>query len=198
MLLPFIGVIVFTGIYPKPMLDRIEPPSTASSPTSRSRPASRSPQPAVIEVEPSDEPVTRRSLATRRGRRVTCTRCSPRTSSARRSTGGTQPAARARLGVRCCCSLVGALTPTWPRGCYAALHGGRRRSPPACFGAVPVGRRSPTTGRRTLRQRRARVRRAHPVPRRSPSAPRRCWSPWSRPTTCAARASTAPRSTRSA
>ena len=25
MLLPFIGVIVFTGVYPKPMLDRIEP-----------------------------------------------------------------------------------------------------------------------------------------------------------------------------
>ncbi len=25
MLLPFIGVIVFTGIYPKPMLERIEP-----------------------------------------------------------------------------------------------------------------------------------------------------------------------------
>ena len=25
MLLPFIGIIVFTGVYPKPMLDRIEP-----------------------------------------------------------------------------------------------------------------------------------------------------------------------------
>ena len=25
MLLPFIGVIVFTGVYPKPMLERIEP-----------------------------------------------------------------------------------------------------------------------------------------------------------------------------
>ena len=25
MLLPLIGVIVFTGLYPKPMLDRIEP-----------------------------------------------------------------------------------------------------------------------------------------------------------------------------
>ncbi len=24
-LLPFIGIIVFTGVYPKPMLDRIEP-----------------------------------------------------------------------------------------------------------------------------------------------------------------------------
>ena len=24
-LLPFIGLIVFTGVYPKPMLDRIEP-----------------------------------------------------------------------------------------------------------------------------------------------------------------------------
>ena len=25
MLLPLVGVIVFTGLYPKPMLDRIEP-----------------------------------------------------------------------------------------------------------------------------------------------------------------------------
>ena len=28
MLLPFIGIIVFTGVYPKPMLDRIEPSVT--------------------------------------------------------------------------------------------------------------------------------------------------------------------------
>ena len=36
-LLPFLGVIVFTGVYPKPMLDRIEPPSTRSSRACRRR-----------------------------------------------------------------------------------------------------------------------------------------------------------------
>ena len=51
MLLPFIGVIVFTGVYPKPMLDRIEPSvkqliahvsEKTGRTSSRSRPSRRS------------------------------------------------------------------------------------------------------------------------------------------------------------
>ena len=60
MLLPFIGVIVFTGVYPKPMLDRIEPSVDALiAHVERRRPGydvARSPSTIVIEDDAEREP----------------------------------------------------------------------------------------------------------------------------------------------
>ena len=50
-LLPFIGVIVFTGVYPKPMLDRIEPAVDALIAHVEDKTGYESPQPLVIVVE---------------------------------------------------------------------------------------------------------------------------------------------------
>jgi NADH-quinone oxidoreductase subunit M len=54
-LVPLIGVIVFTGIYPKPMLDRIEPAVNSLIAHVEERTDYDEPQPAVAEPEP-DEP----------------------------------------------------------------------------------------------------------------------------------------------
>ena len=53
-LLPFIGVIVFTGVYPKPMLDRIEPAIGALIAHVEERTGHESPRPAVVEHAPEE------------------------------------------------------------------------------------------------------------------------------------------------
>jgi NADH-quinone oxidoreductase subunit M len=50
-LLPFIGVIVFTGVYPKPMLERIEPAVDALIAHVESKAGFESPQPSTIVIE---------------------------------------------------------------------------------------------------------------------------------------------------
>ena len=64
-LLPFIGIIVFTGVYPKPVLDRIEPAvdSLIESVSTRGgftvdEPGEFDPSTVVIEREPHDGEVT--------------------------------------------------------------------------------------------------------------------------------------------
>jgi NADH-quinone oxidoreductase subunit M len=47
-LVPFIGVIVFTGIYPKPMLERIEPAVDALIAHVEHKTGFESPQPASV------------------------------------------------------------------------------------------------------------------------------------------------------
>ena len=51
-LVPLIGIIVFTGVYPKPMLDRIEPSVTSLIAHVEERTGYEEPQPVVAEVEP--------------------------------------------------------------------------------------------------------------------------------------------------
>ncbi len=55
LLVPFIGVIVFTGIYPKPILERIEPSVDRLIAHIEDRAGYESPRPAVAEVEPTEE-----------------------------------------------------------------------------------------------------------------------------------------------
>ena len=57
-LLPFIGIIVFTGIYPKPMLDRIEPAVGALITRVETVTGRDMPQPTIVELEekPHEEP----------------------------------------------------------------------------------------------------------------------------------------------
>ncbi|MCU0261849.1 MAG: Fe-S-binding domain-containing protein, partial [Ilumatobacteraceae bacterium] len=50
-LLPFIGVIVFTGIYPKPMLDRIQPSVDELIAHVEERTGYEEPQPEVLVIE---------------------------------------------------------------------------------------------------------------------------------------------------
>lgn len=58
-LLPFIGVIVFTGVYPKPMLERIEPAVVSLIEHVEEKADFESPQPTVIEVDhENDEAAT--------------------------------------------------------------------------------------------------------------------------------------------
>ena len=52
MLVPLIGIIVFTGIYPKPMLDRIEPSVNSLIAHVEERTGYEEPQPALAELEP--------------------------------------------------------------------------------------------------------------------------------------------------
>ncbi len=54
-LLPFIGVIVFTGIYPKPMLDRIEPAVASLIAHVEERAGFESPRPSAVVIEHDDE-----------------------------------------------------------------------------------------------------------------------------------------------
>ena len=57
-LLPFIGVIVFTGVYPKPMLERIEPAVVSLIEHVEDKTGFDAPVPTIIEVEhESDEPI---------------------------------------------------------------------------------------------------------------------------------------------
>jgi NADH-quinone oxidoreductase subunit M len=49
-LLPLIGIIVFTGIYPKPMLDRIEPAVDALITHVEERTGYEEPQPTLAET----------------------------------------------------------------------------------------------------------------------------------------------------
>ena len=51
-LVPLIGIIVFTGIYPKPMLDRIEPAVNALITHVEERTGYDEPQPDAAELEP--------------------------------------------------------------------------------------------------------------------------------------------------
>jgi NADH-quinone oxidoreductase subunit M len=56
-LLPLIGIVVFTGVYPKPMLDRIEPSTDALIAHVEKRTDFVDPQPELLELEqPVDEP----------------------------------------------------------------------------------------------------------------------------------------------
>jgi NADH-quinone oxidoreductase subunit M len=55
LLLPFIGVIVFTGVYPKPILERIEPSVERLIAHVEDRAGYESPRPVVAEVEPEQE-----------------------------------------------------------------------------------------------------------------------------------------------
>jgi NADH-quinone oxidoreductase subunit M len=54
-LLPLIGVIVFTGVYPKPMLERIEPSVDALIAHIEERTDYTEPQPELVEVEHGTE-----------------------------------------------------------------------------------------------------------------------------------------------
>jgi NADH-quinone oxidoreductase subunit M len=57
-LLPFIGVIVFTGVYPKPMLERIEPAVVSLIEHVEDKTGFDAPVPTIIEIEhESDEPI---------------------------------------------------------------------------------------------------------------------------------------------
>ena len=51
-LLPLIGIIVFTGVYPKPMLDRIEPSVNSLITHVEERTGYEEPQPPLAELEP--------------------------------------------------------------------------------------------------------------------------------------------------
>ena len=55
-LLPFIGIIVFTGVYPKPMLERIEPSVDRLIAHVEDKGGFEVSRPTVIEIEPGDEP----------------------------------------------------------------------------------------------------------------------------------------------
>jgi NADH-quinone oxidoreductase subunit M len=55
-LLPFIGVIVFTGVYPKPMLDRIQPSVDALIAHIEARTDFEEPQPALVEAVEDGDP----------------------------------------------------------------------------------------------------------------------------------------------
>ena len=55
-LLPLIGIIVFTGVYPKPMLDRIEPSVNSLITHVEERTGYEEPQPPLAELEPAGEP----------------------------------------------------------------------------------------------------------------------------------------------
>jgi NADH-quinone oxidoreductase subunit M len=55
LLLPFIGVIVFTGIYPKPILERIEPSVDRLLTHVEERTGYEQPQPELAELEPATE-----------------------------------------------------------------------------------------------------------------------------------------------
>ena len=50
-LLPFIGIIVFTGVYPKPMLERIEPAVNALIAHVSDRTGYVEPQPTAVIIE---------------------------------------------------------------------------------------------------------------------------------------------------
>ena len=50
-LVPFVGVIVFTGVYPKPVLERIEPAVDALIVHVENKTDFESPQPATIMIE---------------------------------------------------------------------------------------------------------------------------------------------------
>jgi NADH-quinone oxidoreductase subunit M len=54
-LLPFIGIIVFTGVYPKPMLDRIEPAVSSLITHIEERTGYEEPQPVVVDVGGAEE-----------------------------------------------------------------------------------------------------------------------------------------------
>jgi NADH-quinone oxidoreductase subunit M len=54
-LVPLIGIIVFTGIYPKPMLDRIEPAVDSLIAHVEERTGYEEPQPVLAEPEPAPE-----------------------------------------------------------------------------------------------------------------------------------------------
>ena len=54
-LLPFIGVIVFTGVYPKPMLDRIEPAVDALIAHVEDKTGYVEPQPATLQIDHDEE-----------------------------------------------------------------------------------------------------------------------------------------------
>jgi NADH-quinone oxidoreductase subunit M len=51
-LVPLIGIIVFTGVYPKPMLDRIEPSVNSLIAHVEERTGYEEPQPTLAELEP--------------------------------------------------------------------------------------------------------------------------------------------------
>jgi NADH-quinone oxidoreductase subunit M len=53
-LLPFVGIIVFTGVYPKPMLERIEPAVDALIAHVESKAGFESPQPAIVVIDDDD------------------------------------------------------------------------------------------------------------------------------------------------
>ena len=53
-LVPLIGIIVFTGIYPKPMLDRIEPAVDSLITHIEERTGYDEPQPTLAEPEPAE------------------------------------------------------------------------------------------------------------------------------------------------
>ncbi len=55
-LLPFVGIILFTGIYPKPMLDRIEPAVATLIAHVSDKTDYVEPQPAVVVLDETEEP----------------------------------------------------------------------------------------------------------------------------------------------
>ena len=170
MLLPFIGVIVFTGIYPQ---------ADARADRALRRPVDRPRRGAGrlrVAAEPDGRP---RSKPTEEAERLML---SPRSSRHHRSSGGTSARSSPSCRVPCSCSSLGALDTDVAarrvrRGHGADLARGRRCWP------CSSGTRSPTTARRRCSTERWRST-AWPSSSRSRSARRRCWSRSSPPTTC--------------
>ena len=132
---PLLALIVFLGVYPKPMLDRIEPRSTAWSPTSRSN---------SDYVEPAVAPARRR----RRGDGPCSPRPPPRPSSGPRSSW----CALAPLlvlvggGLLLLVAVARSLPGRWPRRRLRPLHRRRRRHRARSLSRPPVARRAGRPG----------------------------------------------------
>ena len=109
-------LIVFIGVYPKPMLDRIEPSVTALLEHVEDRTRLR-----------RAEPVGRSDAAKpRRPRSAADARCR-HARTARRSTGSRSARCSSCSAGRWCSWSSRALTPPWPKRLYACVH--RRRRP---------------------------------------------------------------------
>ena len=134
LLLPFIAIIVFTGVYPKPMLDRIEPSvDKLLAHVERQR---------LRTVGDRDPVGSKREKGD--GRARSPTRCR-----ARRSTGSRSARCWCCWVARWCCWSVGALTPPWPKRGYSHRSPPRSRSAPSCW-CVLLWHRIDTRARCTL------------------------------------------------
>ena len=120
-LLVFIGIIVFTGVYPKPMIDRVEPSVVALIDHVEERTGEDYSDPEVVVVAPPRPRMSVRSPAAAEAS------CSARSSLADVPFVGpeVQWFALSPLLVLVAAAilllLAGALTPTWPRGLYAGV-----------------------------------------------------------------------------
>ena len=113
-LLTFIAIIVFTGVYPKPLIDRVEPSVDALLQHVADRTGEEIPQPEVVVVAPPGE-----SEAAEETDSVNVIAQTPFVGP------DVQWFALSPLlvlvGAAVVLLLAGALTPQWPRGLYAAV-----------------------------------------------------------------------------